>query len=159
MTETRKYPLSTYVAPDRPAQPLTPVDLPPAVDLVRHDAGGIQVRQADDELVRARAHLVVSLGYIAGAAATIAGLLLLAFLAGLMGENIWRYVATWIAGTGLAALIIMAINRRQLHIYSAPGIEHHRIDAQERIAHHALRLHAQLLRERWTYERRQTPDD
>jgi hypothetical protein len=161
MTDTNRrsrYEISTYVAPDPQPAPLSlRTDsslLPVAVDLVRGHGGTAHARQDDDDLVRAKAHLVVSLGYVLAAAMTIAGLLILAFLAGLFGEAISRYVAVWIGGVGIVALLVMAINRRQQHHYSAAGIGHHDIESRERIARHAIDTHADLLIRQWEIQNR-----
>lgn len=154
LSETRnRYEVSTWVPADHTPAPITvrPDNalLPVAVDLVRGHGGTAHARQDDDDLVRAKAHLVVSAGYVLAAAMTIAGLLILAFLAGLFGEAISRYIAVWVGGVGIVALLVMAINRRQQHHYSAAGIGHHDIESRERIAKHAIDTHAELLIARW----------
>lgn len=159
MRETRsRYEISNFVPPDPRPAPLVPRQdtqlLPVAVDLVRGHGGTAHARQDDDDLVRAKAHLVVSAGYVLAAAMTIAGLLILAFLAGLFGEAISRYVAVWIGGVGIVALLVMAINRRQQHHYSAAGIGHHDIESRERIARHAIDTHADLLIRQWEIQNR-----
>jgi len=159
MTETKsRYELSTYVPADHTPAPLTVRGdsqlLPAAVDLMRQSAGTAHARQDDNELVRAQAHLVVSLGYIAAAGATIAGLLLMAFVAGLFGERLGVYAIMWIGAVGVVSLLIMTINRRQQHVYSAAGIGHHDIESRERIAKHAIDTHAELLIRQWEYQDR-----
>lgn len=159
MNEPKRYELSTFVRPDPPVQPPAPVDLPAVVDLVQRDAGGIQVRQADDALTHAKATLLVSAAYVAAALVITVGLLLIVWLFRGLGEGWAAYVYAGLLLWGIATLLALWANRRQSLHHSPTGIAHHEIDSRERLAHHALNLHAKLLRERWTHERRQTPDD
>lgn len=154
MTQVRnKYQLSTWVEPDTRPAPMvySPAqsELPTLAEIAMRGSHQHLARQDDDALIVARAHLLVSVGYIAAAAMTIAGLLILAAMAGLLGESIGRYVVVWIAAVGIVALVIMFANRRQQHHYSAAGIAHHDLDSRERIARHAIDTHAELLLAQW----------
>lgn len=164
MKPARKdYAISTWVEPDRTPAPIVhaPVssELPTLAEIAMRGAAHTgHARQDDNAITVAQAHLVVSAGYVLAAAMTIAGLLILAFLAGLFGEAISRYVAVWIGGVGIVALLVMAINRRQQHHYSAAGIGHHDIESRERIAKHAIDTHAELLIAQWRIQNGEDPD-
>ena len=156
VSETRnRYEVSTWVQADQPPAPIVRADtnLPTLADIALRGAAHTgHARQDDDALIVAKAHLVVSVGYVLAAAMTIAGLLILAALAGLFGESAWRYIAIWVGGVGVAALLVMFANRRQQHHYSAAGIAHHDLDSRERVAKHAINVHARLLLARWKAE-------
>lgn len=157
MTEIRnKYELSTWVQADQPPAPIVRMDdqLPTLADIALRGSHQHLARQDDDAVTHARAHLIVSAGYIGAAALTIAGLLILAGLAGLFGHDLGRYIAIWIGGVGVAALVVMFANRRQQHHYSAAGIAHHDLDVRERIARHAIDTHAELLLAQWRLQDR-----
>lgn len=154
MNQPRKhYEISTWVEPDRTPAPLAPRQdtqlLPVAVDLVQHDAGGIQVRQADDALTHAKAALLVSAAYVAAALVITVGLLLIVWLFRGLGEGWAAYVYAGLLLWGIATLLALWANRRQSLHHSPTGIAHHEIDSRERIARHAIDTHAELLMKRW----------
>lgn len=107
----------------------------------------------DSAITHAKATLLVSSAYIAAAGMITGGLLLLAYVFRALGDSWGAYVYGGLIVWGLCVLAALYGNRRQSLHHSPTGIAHHEIDSRERVALHALDLHADLLIKRWEMDR------
>jgi len=91
----------------------------------------------------------VASAYIVAAGLITGGLLLIVWLYRGLGEGWGLYTFTGLIVWGLCILVALWGNRKQSLHHSPTGIGHHEIDSRERIAMHAVDVHAQLLMRRW----------
>lgn len=148
MQETRqRYELSTFVSADPMPLSVRPIGselTTVAGDLMRTTTSG-HARQDDDAMTHAKATLLVSGAYILAALLITVGLLLIVWLFKGLGERLAPYAYAGLLVWGIAILLALAANRRQALWHSPTGIAHHELDVRERIAYHAINVHAQLL--------------
>ena len=117
----------------------------------RPNAGGFlfPARQDDDAITHAKATLLVAGAYIVAAGMITCGLLLIVWLFRGLGDAWATYTYTGLVVWGLAILAALWGNRKQSLWHSPTGIAHHELDSRERIARHAIDVHAKLLLQRW----------
>jgi hypothetical protein len=78
-----------------------------------------------------------------------AGLLLVVWLFRGLGDGWAAYTFTGLIAWGVAILVALWGNRKQSLHHSPSGISHHEIDSREKIALHAVDVHAKLLMAKW----------
>lgn len=148
--------VSTFIPAEKVPQPpatIPPLQVPelPATHPYGTGLAGY-ARQDDDAMSHARATLLVSAAYIVAAAMITAGLLLLAWLFRAMGDAWGLYALSALIVWGLCILVALWANRRQGLHHSPSGIAHAEISSRERLAMHAINVHARLLLKRWERE-------
>lgn len=125
---------------------VTPDIAPAALDFSRPGPYTGHARADDTAETIARADLLVSAAYALPAGLVTIGILALAWAFRALGEAWAVYALVGLIGWGGAVLWALWANRRQ-GLYNSPaGIAHHELDARERIALHAINVHAELLR-------------
>jgi hypothetical protein len=107
----------------------------------------------DSAITHAKATLLVSTAYIAAAGMITVGLLLIVWLFRGLGDGWAVYAYVGLILWGLCVLAALWGNRRQSLHHSPTGIAHHELDSRERIARHAIDVHAELLIRRWHLDR------
>lgn len=157
MAKTKSYHESghTFVpaAPQQRELPIIHVSSPSLVDVLPPAAHTAHARSDDDAMTMARATLVVSAAYIVASAMITGGLLLIAYLFRALGDAWGAYVYGGLIIWGLCVLASLYGNRRQGLHHSASGVSHHEIESRERLARHAIDVHANLLLRRWEIDR------
>jgi hypothetical protein len=103
----------------------------------------------DSAITHAKATLLVASAYIIAAGMITGGLLLIVWLFRGLGEGFAAYTYTGLILWGLCILGALYGNRKQSLHHSPTGIAHHELDSRERIARHAVDVHASLLMRRW----------
>ena len=129
--------------------PSVQVSAPSIIDLLPQTTHTGHARQDDDAITHAKATLLVASAYIVAAGLITGGLLLIVWLYRGLGEGWGLYTFTGLIVWGLCILVALWGNRKQSLHHSPTGIGHHEIDSRERIAMHAVDVHAQLLMRRW----------
>ncbi len=152
METVQRYRASTTfvpAAPQRRELPAIQVSSPAIVEILPPAAHTGHARQDDDAMSHARATLLVSSAYIVAAGMITCGLLLIVWLFRGLGDAWGAYTYVGLIVWGLCVLVALWSNRRQGLWHSPSGISHHEIASREKIALHAVDVHAHLLLKRW----------
>jgi hypothetical protein len=148
--EIQKYRASTTFVPAEPQRrELTTVHPIEVANLLPPSALTGHARSDDSAISNATATLMVSGAYVIAAAMVTAGLLLVVWLFRGLGDGWAAYTFTGLIAWGVAILVALWGNRKQSLHHSPSGISHHEIDSREKIALHAVDVHAKLLMAKW----------
>lgn len=128
---------------------------PSITDILPPAAHTGHARMDDSAITHAKATLLVSAAYIVAAGMVTAGLLLVVWMYRGLGEGWATYAYTGLIVWGVCILAALWGNRRQSLHHSPTGIAHHELDSRERVAMHAIDVHADLLIKRWEMDNRE----
>lgn len=129
------------------------VSAPSIIDLLPQAAHTGHARMDDSAITHAKATLLISSAYVMAAGMITGGLLLVVWLFRGLGDGWATYTFTGLVVWGVCILMSLWGNRKQALHHSPTGIAHHELDSRERIAMHAIDVHADLLLKRWDIDR------